>query len=141
MFIQRGVDVHHQWPVAQTRVPVRPAQAQVMSMHLKSSSTSAAAGAAPARSGQTGLTLMSVPSLQCHTMPSTRPSGLSWNHKRSCWKSTGGGSLTPTLPCDTRQCTGCLLQPSSVRKTSRCQAVWTLRCSLPVIRIALFSKL
>lgn len=123
MFIRRGVDVHQQRPAAQMRAPIRPAQAQVMSMHLNSSSSSAAAGRAPVRSGQPGLTLRSVPSLQCHTMPSARPSGLSWNHNRSCWKSTGGGFLTPTLPCDTRQCTGCFLQPSSVRKTSCCQTV------------------
>lgn len=61
------------------------------------------------------LTLMSVPSLQCQTMPSTRPSGLSWNQDRSCWKSTGGGFLIPTLPWDTRKWTGCFLLPIPVR--------------------------
>lgn len=61
------------------------------------------------------LTLMSVPSLQCQTMPSTRPSGLSWNQDRSCWKSTGGRFLIRTLPCGTRKWTGCFLLPTPVR--------------------------
>lgn len=68
-------------------------------------------------SAQQGPTLRSVPSLQCHTMPSTRPSGRSWNQDRSCWKSTGGAFLTSKLPCGTRQCTGCFRLPTSVRTT------------------------
>lgn len=62
------------------------------------------------------VTLTSVPSLQCQTMPSTRPSRLSWNQACSCWKSTGGGFLIRRLPCDTRQWTGCFLLPSPVER-------------------------
>lgn len=81
-------------------------------------------GTVSERSGPPDPTLMSVPSLQCHTMPSTRPSGHSWNQDRSCWKSTGGAFLTSKLPCETRQCTGCFLLPTSVRTTSSYRTVW-----------------
>lgn len=66
-------------------------------------------------------TFTSVPSLQCHTRPSTRPSGLSWNHERSCWKSTGGGRRTGTPPCGTRKWSGCFLEPSAARRTTGLQ--------------------
>lgn len=109
--------MNHQWPFTEMRIPIWPPQPQVMSMNLKTKQPlkqlKAFEEVLPVY--QSFPTLTSIPSLQCHTMPSTRASGLSWNQDRSCWKSTGGGCLIQTLPCDTRQCTGCFLFPSPTR--------------------------
>lgn len=69
-------------------------------------------------SEEVDVTLTSVPSLQCHTIPSTRPSSLSRNHDSSWWNSTAGAFLTWRIPCGTRTWSGFFLLPKPAVKTS-----------------------